>query len=129
MPSQNISHEFMVQCVLQHTEQGVVDWLINNSDIGGFYADIDDWTVTFKGDGNYGHFTYQKGLKFGEIIVPPQKGFFKKDDTPMRIILRSLLIQIRKRVYPENKETVAVFEEQEQKIRREFCASMLGWNK
>ena len=122
-----ITHEFIAQCILQHTEQGAVDWFINN-EAGGYFAIIDGWSITFKGDGNYGHLTFRKGPKFGEIIATHQ-GFFKKEDTPIKIILRSLLIEIRKRVYPENKETVIILEEQEQKSRKEFCASMLGWNK
>lgn len=121
-----ISHEFIAQCILQHTEQGAVDWFIDN-EAGGYFAVIDGWSVRFKGDGNYGRLTFQKGPKFGEIFSPRQ-GFFK-DETPIKVILRSLLIQIRKKVYPENKDTVSVLEKQEQKIRKEFCASILGWNK
>ena len=123
-----ISPEFIAQCGLQHTEQeGAIEWFIDN-EAGGYFAVIDGWSVRFKGDGNYGHLIYQKGPKFGEIIAQKQSRF-NKDVPQINVILRSLLIEIRKMVYPENQDTISLFEKQEQKIRKEFIASVLGWDK
>lgn len=123
-----ISQDFIAQCLLQLTEQGAIDWFIDNEN-GGYFAVFDSWSIRFKGDGHYGHLTYRKGLKFGEIIASRPQGFFKKEETQMHQIMRNLLIQIREKIYPENKDTITILEEQDQKIRKEFCASMLGWNK
>ena len=120
MTSQKVSPEFMAQRVLHHTEQDAIYWFINN-EAGDYFAYIDGWSVGFKGDGNYGRLTFQKGPQFDEIVSQRQG-----EETPTKTILRSLLIQIRKRVYPEGKDIVSVLEEQKQKIRKEFCASLAG---
>ena len=104
-----ISQEFIAQCILQHTTQGAIDWFIDNEN-GGYFTVVDGWSIRFKGDGSYGRLTFQKGPKFAEIISPHQ-GFFKKEETPIRTTFRSLLTQIREKVYPENKETVTILEE------------------
>ena len=123
-----ISPEFIAQCILQHTEQGAVEWFVDNEN-GGYFTVIDGWSIRFKSDGRYSNLIYQKGPKLERIIVTPP-GFFNSDETEMRRTMRLLIIEVRKRVFPnDDQETVKVLEEQEQKVRKEFCASMLGWNK
>lgn len=113
MPSQ----DFIVKCLAQHTDQDAIEWFI--SDRGGYFTVIDGWSVMFNGL----TLIYQKGPKIGYIIID-NKRLFSNDDPELRINMLLLIANIRKQV-SKNK----ILEKQEEKIRTEFCASMLGWNK
>ncbi|MDP3793087.1 MAG: hypothetical protein Q8Q89_05185 [bacterium] len=121
-----LTNEFIAQCILQHTEQGAIDWFIDNEQ-GGYFAVIDGWSIRLKGNDKVARLTYQKGPKFGQIVLQAP-GFFNKDDTEVRRTLQSLLTKVKEQIY-KDRETVKSLEEQEEKIKKEFCASMLGWKK
>lgn len=122
-----ISQEFIVQCILQQTEQSALEWFINNED-GGYYAIVDGWSIRITGNNKFFHLTYQKGPKLGHIVAGAQR-FISNDNPELKMILQLLLKVVRGQVFKSDGETVKVFERQEEKIRKEFCGSMLGWSK
>lgn len=122
-----ITQEFIIQCILQHTKQGALEWFINER--GGYYAIVDGWSIVIIGNNKFVDLTYQKGLKIGHIKAGIQ-GLYNIDTQELKEILQLLLKQIKEQLFKdENEETIKVLERQEQKIRQEFCANMLGWNK
>ena len=118
---------FVANCVLQLTDQSVLDWFVDNID-GGYFTVIDGWTIRLKGDHYFAQLSYQKSPKLEHIVARSKRRFSNNQDSELFITLQSLLESVKERIY-KDKTIEEMLADQEQKIRKEFCGSMLGWNK